>query len=61
MDESHMAKAFNEWMRRYIEDPKGFEAEFQSMQGFCEDRDEGKEPSYGTSCAAYLIKIDSES
>lgn len=52
-----MAKAFNEWMRRYIDEPERFEAEFRSVMAFEAAESEGKEPDYGTNCASYLESI----
>jgi hypothetical protein len=52
-----MAKAFNEWMRRYIEEPARFEAEFRSVISFEAAESEGKEPDYGSNCTAYLESI----
>jgi hypothetical protein len=46
--------AFNEWMRRYIKNPEGFEREFQSVQSFQSSK--GK-PSYGKDCTRYLTKL----
>ena len=57
MNQSTIAKAFNEWMRRYIEDPAAYEAEFNSVAGFREAEAEGREPDYGERCAAYLLHI----
>jgi hypothetical protein len=55
-----MAKAFNEWMRRYIEAPEQFEAEFRAINAFLADADEGREPTYGETCAAYLWQLIAE-
>lgn len=60
MDKTLIAKAFNEWMRRYTETPKEFEAEFESVIAFLKEQNEGKEPSYGEECAEYLFKICNE-
>lgn len=51
------AQAFNEWMRRYTEEPERFEAEFRSVGRFLEEERAGKEPSYGDTCAAYLDEL----
>lgn len=55
-----MAQAFNEWMYRYINDPEGFEREFESVLKFCEDKRSSREPDYGRRCEAYLKKLMSE-
>ena len=52
-----MAAAFNEWMRRDTEDPTAFEAEFQAVGTFLAERADGKEPTYGEECAAYLQSL----
>jgi hypothetical protein len=49
--------AFNEWMRQFTENPAEFEAEFQTVSRFLSERVEGKEPSYGETCAALLEKF----
>lgn len=43
-----MVQAFNEWRRRFIEDPKAFDREFEHRA------------DYGAACAAYLEKLMSE-
>lgn len=55
-----IAAAFNEWMRRYTENPESFEREFQSVGDFLRERAQGKAPSYGQLCAAYLAKLIAE-
>lgn len=52
-----MAKAFNEWMRRYTEEPERFEREWQTVGLFLKQRSEGREPDYGEQCAAYLAEL----
>jgi len=52
-----MAEAFNEWMRRYTEEPAAFEAEFQTVGAYLEEQNKGKEPQYGANCAGYLQKL----
>lgn len=52
-----VAKAFNEWMRKYTEDPSQFDHEWQTVTSFLKQTDEGVEPDYGKSCAAYLAKL----
>lgn len=51
-----MAQAFNEWMRRYTENPQGFMAKFQSVERF-KATAKGKQPDYGTDCARLLRKL----
>lgn len=50
------AAAFTEWMRRYIEDPAAFEAEFITVTAYLD----GGELSYGEAQAAYLEKLMGE-
>ena len=57
MDKETMAKAFNEWMRRYIEEPETFKAEFRTVIEFQQAEANGKEPTYGDNCTAYLCRI----
>lgn len=59
-DQVRAVRAFNEWMRRFIEDPSGFKGEWQDVQVFLKERDAGKEPSYGEACDAYLRKLLAE-
>ncbi len=59
-DRELVARAFNEWMRRYIQEPERFEAEFQTVLDFMADEDEGKEPDYGSAQAAYLQQLIDE-
>jgi hypothetical protein len=51
---------FNEWMRRYTENPAAFEAEFQTVSKFLADQNAGKEPSYGEVCLAYLHDLKNQ-
>lgn len=57
MNNAQMAKAFNEWMRRFIEDPDGFNREFEAVNQFLTETNEGREPTYGETCAAYMQKL----
>lgn len=51
------AEAFNEWMRRYTEDPESFNREFQDVGLFLAEQAAGKKPTYGEECAAYFNKL----
>jgi hypothetical protein len=42
MDQDQIARALNEWMRRYIADPAAFDAEFQTVGEFLKDEEEGR-------------------
>ena len=57
MAPEQIAVALNEWMRRYIADPKAFTAEFQTVSEFLKDEEEGRERSYGETGAAYMQKL----
>ena len=57
MDEKTLAAAFNKWMDLYISDPDGFRREWETVQGHLAARSAGQEPSYGASCAAYLLSL----
>jgi hypothetical protein len=56
-DYSDMAPAFNEWLRRYTENPEQFEAQFRTIERAKAELAEGKEPSYGEVCVEYLGQI----
>lgn len=60
MTNAQMVKAFNEWMRRFIEEPDRFEREFQTVSEYQKDVAEGREPTYGEVCAPYLQKLADE-
>ena len=57
MEKELMARAFNEWMRRYIEEPEKFKVEFQTVIEFQRAKANGEEPTYGDNCTAYLCGI----
>lgn len=57
MDKATMARAFNEWMRRFTEEPQRFEREYQTVAAYQADKNEGREPSYGEICASYLEEL----
>ncbi|EJN15704.1 hypothetical protein PMI42_00721 [Bradyrhizobium sp. YR681] len=60
MDNAQMVKCFNEWMRRFIQEPERFEAEFRTVNGFLKDEAEGREPTYGETSAAYMQQLATE-
>jgi hypothetical protein len=59
--DKRVAAAFNEWTRRYIEDPKKFQSEWETIRVFLEQSARGVEPDAGAECAAYLVKLITES
>jgi len=58
MKQARLAVLFNEWMKRYINNPEEFNREFQQIQEFTAQANSGEEPTYGHNCAAYLAKLD---
>lgn len=60
MTNAQMAKCFNEWMRRFIEEPDRFEREFETVNQFLKDENEGCEPTYGETSAAYMQELATE-
>ena len=52
-----LVKTQNEWMRRYIEEPKKFNVEFQTIAEFVEQETAGKTPSYGETCTLYMEQL----
>lgn len=57
---SELARAFNEWMRRYIDEPDRFSREFETVIAFCRQIGRRREPSYGRECAEYLLQLIEE-
>ena len=55
-----MEKLFNEWMRRFIESPMAFCHEWQTVATHLKELSDGKEPSYGRVCVAYLSLLSGE-
>jgi hypothetical protein len=49
MKKMNMAQAFDEWMRRYEENPRAFETEFEAVTAHLADP-----TNYGKQMAAYL-------
>lgn len=52
-----MALAFNEWMRRYTDEPERFAREFKQCGEFLAQIAKGEMPTYGDDCAAYFTSI----
>lgn len=57
MSAADIARTSNEWMRRYLEEPEKFEAEFRTITRFLTDQSEGREPDYGARCVAYQFHL----
>lgn len=52
------AQAFDEWMRRYVEEPERFSREFEAVRDFvAEGGQDGAETSYGRECSTYLEQL----
>jgi hypothetical protein len=60
MEKEKMARAFNEWMRRYVETPETFANEWQSLKQYLAESKDGQTPTYGETSAAYLIQLSAE-
>jgi len=55
-----MPQAFNEWMRRYTDEPEQFEREWETVARFLSEQQGGFEPTYGQCCAEYLSQLMAE-
>jgi len=55
-----IASAFNEWMRRYTDEPERFERDMVTVKAFLAAEAANETPSYGRDCAAYLVNIAQE-
>ena len=60
LNQEVMALAFNEWMRRYTEEPERFEREWRTVAKFLAEKSADETPSYGRSSAAYLVQLAEE-
>ena len=58
MEPNRQAACFNEWMRRYTDEPDTFNREWQTVSEFLAEKNNGIVPSYGATCVAYLAEID---
>lgn len=57
LDFPTLVRLFNEWMRRFIDEPEKFEREFEAVKTFLEQEQNGFPVTYGQSCAAYLFSL----
>ena len=59
-----LAGAFNEWMRRYTDDPEQFQNEYETVKRFLAEKtaseNVGPEPAYGMIRAGYLEYLVAE-
>lgn len=60
MDRHLLTQAFNEWMRRYIEEPERFKREWESVLEYTDDIANEETPCYGRICAQYLEQLCEE-
>ena len=54
-----LALAFNEWMRRYEQEPERFERELTTLKQFMADENEGRMPSLSTGRLQFFVDIGS--
>ena len=55
-----MSEAFNEWMRRYIEEPEKFRHDWETIIEYSDEIRVGEVPSYGDNSTKYLTKLMEE-
>ncbi|WP_426032828.1 hypothetical protein [Caulobacter sp. DWP3-1-3b2] len=60
MTNAQMAACFNEWMRRFIDEPARFAREFECVNQFMTDENEGRHPTYGETSSAYMVQLATE-
>lgn len=56
-DRAAMARAFNEWMRRYTDQPERYAREFQAVGKYLAEVAKGEEPTYGDEAAAFFEQL----
>jgi hypothetical protein len=54
MNSEAVAKAFNQWMDDYTQDPSAYERIEETAMAHLNAKLEGQEPTYGDRCAAVL-------
>lgn len=57
MNKRTMEQAFNEWMRRYIDEPDAYKGQVSQVMDFLKSENDGVEPDYGAWCTAYLTGL----
>ncbi len=60
MTTEQMASSFNEWMRRFTQEPDRYQREFETVSYFLQQLNGGFVPTYGAWCAGYLETISRE-
>jgi hypothetical protein len=59
--QNEMAWAFNEWMRRYTEEPERFAREWETVMAFLEeDTGDNNTAQYGHDQAKYFVSLLNE-
>lgn len=53
MTDEQMAAGFDEWMRKYVQDPRGFETDHEAVIRYLRGTSD-VEPTYGETCVATL-------
>ena len=56
MTNEEMVVAFNAWMQDYTENPERFQRTSTSAIQFLKEQLDGKEPSYGETCAKLMTE-----
>ena len=54
MDKVSVAKAFDQWMDDYINNPESFEKMQDTVNTYIKEKNQDVEPTYGQSCAELL-------
>jgi hypothetical protein len=57
MEKQKLAAAFNLWLSNYLANPEAFERQRQTIQRTQQECAAGEVPSYGGTCAAYLLGL----
>ncbi len=60
MNEQEMIAAFNEWMRRYEENPDEFESGYATIKEYLAQIGASEEPTYGQRCTAQMLRYNAE-
>lgn len=56
----NLARLFNEWMRRFIDEPEKFARDFETVQLYLAQASKGEPTTYGDACTAYLNVLAAE-
>ena len=58
--QNEMVWAFNEWQRRYVEDPEGFEHSWVSVMNYLDGDPDNNVNDHGVRQAAYFVSLLNE-